>query len=208
MEGRHMSKIVEEVIAANKKYVSILVPRKTWHSRRREDSRYSPVWMRDLIPPNMPDPAKYAGLSEGDAHVIRNAGGRASDDAIRSLVISHKLLGTREWFVIHHTNCGMELFTDDVIGDLLADNLETAHFDGKVWSNPKHGHGSSSGEFVKWHTIRDQPSSVVHDVRRIREHPLVVKHIPIYGYIYDVHSGSLVEVKEMRLVDHVRSVVN
>jgi carbonic anhydrase len=58
------------------------------------------------------DPAKYAGLSEGDAHVIRNAGGRASDDAIRSLVISHKLLGTREWFVIHHTDCGMELFDD------------------------------------------------------------------------------------------------
>ena len=54
------------------------------------------------------DPAKYAGLSEGDAHVIRNAGGRASDDAIRSLVISYKLLGTREWFVIHHTKCGME----------------------------------------------------------------------------------------------------
>jgi carbonic anhydrase len=54
------------------------------------------------------DPAKYAGLSEGDAHVIRNAGGRASDDAIRSLVISHKLLGTREWFVVHHTDCGME----------------------------------------------------------------------------------------------------
>ncbi len=53
------------------------------------------------------DPAKYAGLSEGDAHVIRNAGGRASDDAIRSLVISHKLLGTQEWFVIHHTDCGM-----------------------------------------------------------------------------------------------------
>ena len=69
------------------------------------------------------DPAKYAGLSEGDAHVIRNAGGRASDDAIRSLVISHKLLGTREWFVIHHTNCGMELFCDEVMGDLLEDNL-------------------------------------------------------------------------------------
>src|ERR1700716_124890 len=58
-----------------------------------------------------PDPAKFAGLAEGDAHVIRNAGGRASDDAIRSLVISHKLLGTREWFVIHHSECGMQLFT-------------------------------------------------------------------------------------------------
>src|ERR1700710_2926682 len=69
------------------------------------------------------DPAKYAGLAEGDAHVIRNAGGRASDDAIRSLVISHKLLGTREWFVVHHTNCGMELFTGEVMADLLDDNL-------------------------------------------------------------------------------------
>ena len=72
------------------------------------------------------DPAKYAGLSEGDAHVIRNAGGRASDDAIRSLVISYKLLGTREWFVIHHSNCGMEFFTDEVIRGLLASSLETA----------------------------------------------------------------------------------
>ena len=79
------------------------------------------------------DPAKYAGLSEGDAHVIRNAGGRASDDAIRSLVISHKLLGTREWFVIHHTNCGMELFTDDVIGDLLDDCMSSEHFGHLVW---------------------------------------------------------------------------
>src|SRR5678809_919418 len=59
------------------------------------------------------DPAKYAGLAEGDAHVIRNAGGRASDDAIRSLVISYKLLGTQEFFVIHHTNCGMEFFTNE-----------------------------------------------------------------------------------------------
>src|SRR6201993_2292267 len=72
------------------------------------------------------DPAKYAGLSEGDAHVIRNAGGRASDDAIRSLVISYKLLGTREFFVIHHTNCGMEFFSDTVMRGLLAASLETA----------------------------------------------------------------------------------
>src|SRR5690606_34099618 len=72
------------------------------------------------------DPAKLAGLAEGDAHVIRNAGGRASDDAIRSLVISYKLLGTREWFVIHHTDCGMGMFTDDVMRSLLAKSLETA----------------------------------------------------------------------------------
>lgn len=142
------------------------------------------------------DPAKYAGLSEGDAHVIRNAGGRASDDAIRSLVISHKLLGTAVWFVVHHTDCGMQLFTDEVMGDLLADNLETATFDGATWSNPKHGGGSPAGRYVKWLTISDQDASVVDDVRRIRSHPLVPRHIPIFGFVYDVRSGRLVEVPE------------
>jgi carbonic anhydrase len=188
-----MSKIVDEVIAANKKYVSsfgakkdlALPPARGFAILTCMDARL--------------DPAKYAGLAEGDAHVIRNAGGRASDDAIRSLVISHKLLGTREWFVIHHTNCGMELFTDNIMGDLLADNLETAQFDGKAWSNPKHGHGASAGQFIKWLTIKDQSSSVVDDVRRIREHALVPSYIPIYGYVYDVHSGQLVEVKEATL---------
>ncbi|MBV9290000.1 MAG: carbonic anhydrase, partial [Hyphomicrobiales bacterium] len=141
------------------------------------------------------DPAKYAGLAEGDAHVIRNAGGRATDDAIRSLVISHKLLGTREWFVIHHTNCGMELFTDEVIADLLDDNLSTASFEGGNWSNPHHKGGHAAGHFIKWHTIKNQESSVIQDVRRIREHPLVPAGVPIYGYIYDVKTGLLNEVK-------------
>ena len=72
------------------------------------------------------DPAKYAGLREGDAHVIRNAGARASDDAIRSLVISYTLLGTKEWFVIHHSDCGMEVFTDEVMRGLLANSRQTS----------------------------------------------------------------------------------
>ncbi|NLS68290.1 carbonic anhydrase [Bradyrhizobium brasilense] len=142
------------------------------------------------------DPAKYAGLAEGDAHVIRNAGGRASDDAIRSLVISHKLLGTNEWFVIHHSDCGMQLFTNEVISDLLADDLGTAQFDGKKWSNPKHEGGSVAGKFVHWHTFEDNARSVLEDVQRIRSHPLVPKQIPIYGFIYDVKTGRLNEVVE------------
>jgi carbonic anhydrase len=142
------------------------------------------------------DPAKYAGLSEGDAHVIRNAGGRASDDAIRSLVISHKLLGTREWFVIHHTDCGMLLFTDEVMGELLDDSLATASFDGKAWSNPSHGGGSPAGRYVRWLTISEQDKAVVSDVRRIRGHPLVPANIPIYGFVYDVKTGALIEVAE------------
>ena len=133
-------------------------------------------------------------MAEGDAHVIRNAGGRATDDAIRSLVISHKLLGTNEWFVIHHTGCGMELFSDAVMGDLLEQDLGTAAFDGVDWSNPKHEGGCSAGHYLKWHTIADQPTSVLQDVRRIHEHPLVPKAIPIHGYIYDVKTGRLNEV--------------
>ena len=144
------------------------------------------------------DPAQLAGLAEGDAHVIRNAGGRASDDAIRSLVISHKLLGTQEWFVIHHTNCGMQLFTDDVIRELLAQSLETASFDGTRWRDPATGGGSHAADFIDWLTIKDLAQSVVIDVERIRRHPLVPASIPIHGYIYEVTTGRLLEVPAQR----------
>ena len=150
------------------------------------------------------DPAKYAGLSEGDAHVIRNAGGRASDDAIRSLVISYKLLGTREWFVIHHTDCGMELFTDDIIRGLLATSLQTAAVDEKGWRNVEESGGSDEAKFISFLTIKDLAGSVVEDVQRIRNHPLVPAAIPVYGYIYDVKSGSLIEVAAATAVGKAR----
>jgi carbonic anhydrase len=180
--------ILAEVLSANDKYVAdfgdkaqlALPPARRFAILTCMDARL--------------DPAKYAGLSEGDAHVIRNAGGRASDDAIRSLIISHKLLGTLEWFVIHHSDCGMELFCDEVMADLLDDSLATAAFDGTTWSNPQHGGGCTAGHFVKWLTIESQEESVFQDVKRIRENPLTPKNIPIYGFIYDVKSGKLIEV--------------
>ncbi len=140
------------------------------------------------------DPAKYAGLAEGDAHVIRNAGGRASDDAIRSLVISYKLLGTAEWFVIHHTDCGMEFFTNDVMSGLLESSLETAQLGPNGFTDVGTGPGSTDGRYINWLTIAHAENSVVDDVSRIRNHNLVPGRIPIYGYIYDVRSGRLVEV--------------
>jgi len=145
------------------------------------------------------DPAKYAGLAEGDAHVIRNAGGRASDDAIRSLVISYKLLGTAEWFVIHHTNCGMEFFSDDVIRELLASSLETAALGPDGFTDVGQGPGSTEAKYIDWLTISENAKSVVEDVERIRSHPLVPGRIPIYGYIYDVATGRLVEVPDATL---------
>src|SRR3989442_8898551 len=122
-----MSKILDEVLGANAKYVE---------NFGDKGALPMPPGRRFAILTCMDarlDPAKYAGLAEGDAHVIRNAGGRASDDAIRSLVISYKLLGTREWFVIHHTNCGMETFTDDIMRGLLAQSLKTASIDASGW---------------------------------------------------------------------------
>ena len=150
------------------------------------------------------DPAKYAGLAEGDAHVIRNAGGRASDDAIRSLVISYKLLGTREWFVIHHTDCGMGTFTNEVMRDLLASSLETASIDEHGWHDHGSGSGSTEGAFINWLTISDSVKSVVMDVQRIRSHPLVPARIPIYGFIYECHTGRLVEVPEATEIGKAR----
>jgi carbonic anhydrase len=140
------------------------------------------------------DPAKYAGLNEGDAHVIRNAGGRASDDAIRSLVISYKLLGTKEWFVIHHTDCGMEFFTNEVITGLLANSLETAALGDDGFYDVGTGPGSDAAAEIDWLTISDQAQAVVDDVTRIRQHPLVPGGIPIHGLIYDVRSGRLLDV--------------
>ena len=185
-----MSNIFQEVLAANQRYAAdfgdkaklAMPPARHFAILTCMDARL--------------DPAKFAGLAEGDAHVIRNAGGRASDDAIRSLVISYKLLGTTEWFVIHHTNCGMEFFTNDVMRGLLASSLETAALTDKGFQDVGKGPGSHAGEFIEWLTIRDQEQSVRDDVQRIREHPLVPKNIAIYGYVYDVKSGRLVEVPD------------
>jgi carbonic anhydrase len=151
------------------------------------------------------DPAEFAGLAEGDAHVVRNAGGRATDDAIRSLVISHKLLGTKEWFVIHHTDCGMEYFKDDELAELLAGSLETAELTKAGFRNAGTAGGSSEGRYMRWLSIRDQAESVVEDVHRIRSHPLVNPAIPIYGYIFDVKTGRLNEVTAATEVGRPRS---
>lgn len=185
-----MSKIVEEVLAANATY---------GESFGDKSNLPMPPGRHFAILTCMDarlDPAKFAGLAEGDAHVIRNAGGRASDDAIRSLVISYKLLGTREWFVIHHTDCGMATFTDEIMRGLLASSLSTATVDETGWHDNGAGPGSTEGEYVDWLTIRDPTKSVLADVQRIRTHPLVPHAIPVYGYIYDVKSGRLIDVSE------------
>ena len=158
-----MSKILDEVLSANQQYVAgfgdkgslALPPARGFAILTCMDARL--------------DPAKYAGLAEGDAHVIRNAGGRASDDAIRSLIISYKLLGTMEFFVIHHTGCGMEFFTNDVIRGLLANSLETAALTAEGFKDVGKGPGSRAAQYIEFLTIptRSRPSSTMLSVYAI-----------------------------------------
>jgi carbonic anhydrase len=123
------------------------------------------------------DPAKALGLAEGDAHVIRNAGGRASDDALRSLAISQQLLGTREVVVIHHTDCGMQTFTNDDLRARLRAEL---------------GADAAGIDFLPF---SDLEASVRQDVAAIRESPLVPRDVAVSGFVYDVQTGRLHEVR-------------
>jgi carbonic anhydrase len=185
-----MSTVLNEVLAANAAYAAsfgakgnlALPPARRFAVLTCMDARL--------------DPAQFAGLREGDAHVIRNAGGRASDDAIRSLVISYKLLGTREWFVIHHTDCGMEYFTDGIMRELLSSSLETAVLDAGGFRDVGKGPGSTEARYIDWLTIEDRAQAVLEDVGRIRRHPLVPATIPVYGYLFDVKTGKLLEIPQ------------
>ncbi len=120
------------------------------------------------------DPAKFLGLQEGDAHVIRNAGGRATD-AIRSLIISQQLLGTREIAVIHHTDCGMLTFTEEQLHQKLYDEFNV--------------HAE-----IDFLPFTDVEQSVRDDVETIRTSPLLIPDLPVRGYVYDVQTGQLHEV--------------
>ncbi len=118
-------------------------------------------------------PSKFLGLEIGDAHVIRNAGGRASDDALRSLIISQRLLGTNEVMVIHHTDCGMLTFTNDQLRDKL--KSET---------------GSDASE-IDFLPFPDLDQSVRDDVKQIKDSPYVDKDVSVSGFVYDVNTGRL-----------------
>jgi carbonic anhydrase len=124
------------------------------------------------------DPAKCLGLDEGDAHVIRNAGGLVTDDAVRSLVISHWLLGTQEVVVVAHTDCGMLTFTNDDLRAKLRDEA-----------------GADASD-VDFKPFPDLEESVRASLRTIRESPLLPDSLEVSGWVYDVKSGRINEVAE------------
>ena len=122
---------------------------------------------------------QFLGLNTGDAHIIRNAGGIASEDAVRSLIISHHLLGTEEFIVVNHTDCGMLTFRDH---ELLA-RLEKEN-------------GGATVAPVHFHAFSDVEENVRRQVERVRNHPFIPRHIPVRGFVYDVKTGRLNEVAD------------
>jgi carbonic anhydrase len=122
-------------------------------------------------------PSRFLGLEEGDAHVISNAGGRASEDALRSLIVSYKLLGTREFLVIHHTDCGMAGCTSEQLREQLRRDT---------------GADASGIDFL---TFDDLDESVRQDVQTIRESPLIPSEIRVRGFVFDVRDGRLREIR-------------
>ena len=123
------------------------------------------------------DPARALGLQEGDAHVIRNAGGRASDDAIRSLIVSHLLLGVREVLVIHHTDCGLQKVTNEELRERLRTStaVDVSGFEFLVFTNVE--------------------ASIREDVQAIRSSTFLGQGISVSGLIYHVHTGRLQEIR-------------
>ncbi|QBD76302.1 carbonic anhydrase [Ktedonosporobacter rubrisoli] len=118
------------------------------------------------------DPARILGLEEGDAHVIRNAGGRAAD-AVRSLVISEQLLGTNTIVIVHHTDCGMLTFTDDSLREKVKKELST------------------DADHIAFLAFQDLEQSVRDDIAFLRSSPLIPQNIDIRGLIFDVKTGKL-----------------
>jgi carbonic anhydrase len=194
-----MPDVLAEILAANGRYAETFGEKATLGLRAARGIGVVTCMDARL------DAHAFAGLALGDAHIVRNAGGRASDDAIRSIVISHKLLGTRDWFVIHHTECGLEFVTDEKMRELLASSLDTAVRGPDGFQDVGEGPGSREAEYVEWLAIRDQRQSIVDDVRRIREHPLISPKIAVYGLLFHVATGRLEEIPEATAVGRPRA---
>ncbi len=161
--------IRDEIRSANEQYASTF---EKGHLPMPPGRRFAVVTCMDA----RLDPAKFLGLEEGDAHVIRNAGGVVTDDALRSLVISHWLLGTQEAVVVAHEDCGMLTFKNEDLQQKLADEI------------------GEDASHVDFHPFGDLDESVRASVKRIREHSLLPDSFDAAGFVYDVQTGALREV--------------
>ncbi|GBC77114.1 Beta-carbonic anhydrase 1 [bacterium HR08] len=121
--------------------------------------------------------SQILGLKPGEAHVLRNAGGLVTEDVLRSLLISHYLLGTREFMIMAHTDCGMMTFTDD-----------------DLFRRLRHETGTAVVTPTRFFAFRDLEENVREQVQKVRSHPWIPATISVRGFIYDVKTGRLREV--------------
>lgn len=164
--------VIDEVLKANKKYAKNF---KLGHLPMSPARKLAVVACMDA----RMTVSQLLGLKTGEAHIIRNAGGIVTEDAVRSLIISHYLLGTQEWMIINHTDCGMLTFTDEELRRQLREKTQT----GTLGVLP-----------ASFHAFSDLEENVRHQIQKVKSHPWFPKHIPVRGFIYDVKTGSLNEV--------------
>jgi carbonic anhydrase len=196
------SELYAEVIEADNSFVTTYVAQPDMFAK---DKAVVLTCMDPRLTPNA-----FMGFVSGDMYVFRNAGGLATEDALRSIILAYKLLGAREIFVIQHTDCAMQKFTNDVMTDLLKESIVTAKLAHpcEVTVKPKECDWKNvcacSGKkdcieygCIDWLAIRvNLYKSVIDTVRTIRNHPLIPSNVPIYGFIFDVITGELIPVKK------------
>ncbi len=162
--------VIEEVIKANERYAESFTLGTFSMPPARKLAVLACMDARLTIEPML-------GLKTGDAHIIRNAGGIVTEDALRSLVISHHLLGTQEFLLIHHTDCGMLTFKDEELGAKLRQQT-----------------GTATVAPVHFHAFTDLEDDVRQQVQKVKSHPWIPQDIPVRGFIFDVKTGRLHEV--------------
>lgn len=162
--------VIEETLAANQKYAETFEHGRLPMPPARKLAVLACMDARLTV-------EHILGLKTGEAHIIRNAGGEASDDALRSLIISSRLLGTRTFYVINHTDCGMLTFEDEALRRQL------------------HNETGRDASHLHFHAFSDLEGHVRAQVQRIRENPFLPRDSEVRGFVYDVRSGRLREIE-------------
>lgn len=165
---------IDEVLAANQAYAGGFGQGSLGMPPKRKLAVLACMDARLTVEPML-------GLKTGDAHIIRNAGGLATEDAIRSLIISHHLLGTQEFMIINHTDCGMLTFKDAELRRRL-----------------KQETGAAPKTPARFHAFDDPEENVRKQIKALRRHPWIPKTVAVRGFVYDVRTGRLNEVREAK----------
>ena len=208
------SPLYEEIVAEDRIFEITYIPQPDMFAKRR-------AVIATCMDHRLND---FLGSVTKGTYILRNAGARVTEDWIRSIVILHKLLAVEEIFLIQHTDCGMQKFTDEVMKDLLQESSDKATLvkncnialetieDATMckWKSTSHCGGKMpcvDYKCIDWLTIKHGLfASVLEDVKKIRNHPLIPSNMPIYGFVFDVITGHLIPVPEAMVAGKAKSL--